>query len=64
MSKYECGPFVYDFPDSCCVFCRHADIFWDYTNGIYMVICDKGNQIDSIEKLVKGCNEIERYEED
>lgn len=24
-----------------CLFCKHcSDIFWDYTNGIYGVICD------------------------
>lgn len=31
----------YVVPESCCLFCKHcSDIFWDYTNGIYMVICD------------------------
>lgn len=24
-----------------CLFCKHcSDIFWDYTNGIYAIICD------------------------
>lgn len=64
MKKYKCGLFTYDFPDSCCVFCTHADIYWDYTNGIYMVTCDRGTNIDSIETLVKGCNNIERYEDE
>lgn len=27
--------------DDDCVFCDHCDaVFWDYTNGIYMVGCD------------------------
>lgn len=64
MKKYECGPFVYNFPDTCCVFCKHADIYWDYTHGIYMVTCDKGTLIDSLGKLAQGCDEIERYEDD
>ena len=28
-----------------CLFCKHCtDIFWDYTNGIYMIICDLGEE--------------------
>lgn len=28
--------------DKDCVFCKHCtDIFWDYTNLIYMIICDE-----------------------
>lgn len=23
-----------------CVFCEHCDVFWDYTNGPYMFLCD------------------------
>lgn len=64
MKNYKCGPFVYTFPDSCCVFCKHSDIFWDYTHGIYTVWCDRGNQIDSLGKLAQGCNEIERDEDE
>lgn len=27
-----------------CVFCKHcADLFWDYSNLIYMIICEKGH---------------------
>jgi hypothetical protein len=27
--------------DNDCVFCKHCtDVFWDYTNLIYMIICD------------------------
>lgn len=40
--KYECGPFKYDLPDHACVFCKHCtDVFWDYSNGIYNLFCDK-----------------------
>lgn len=24
-----------------CIFCDHCDVFWDYTNGPYMLICGK-----------------------
>lgn len=27
--------------DKLCVFCEHCtDVFWDYTNGPYMLFCD------------------------
>ena len=33
-SEYQC-------PDKACVFCDHcSDIFYDYTNGPYMIICE------------------------
>ena len=29
--------------DHDCVFCKHCtDIFWDYTNLIYMLVCELG----------------------
>ena len=32
----------YKCPDKCCLFCKHcSDIFVDYTNGPYMIICEK-----------------------
>ena len=34
-------------PDKHCVFCNHCtDIFWDYTNGPYIVLCDKYHVAD------------------
>lgn len=33
---------IYIAPEKCCLFCKHCDdIVWDYTNGPYMVHCDK-----------------------
>lgn len=30
--------------DRDCVFCKHCySTFWDYTNYIYMIICDEGH---------------------
>lgn len=29
--------------DKDCVFCKHcSDVFWDYTNLIYLILCEKG----------------------
>lgn len=25
--------------DKDCIFCKHCEVFWDYTNGPYMLIC-------------------------
>lgn len=27
--------------DRDCIFCEHCEVFWDYTNGPYMFICNK-----------------------
>lgn len=28
-------------PEKCCLFCKHCDdIWWDYTNGPYMLSCE------------------------
>ena len=39
---YECGHMtVWSMPPTHCVFCKKCrDVFWDYTNGPYMCICD------------------------
>ena len=32
---------LYKLPEEACVFCMFCtDIFWDYTHGIYALICD------------------------
>ena len=28
--------------DKDCIFCKHCDVFWDYTNGPYLLVCDEG----------------------
>jgi hypothetical protein len=44
-----------------CLFCKHnTDIFYDYTNGIYMIICGLGLDDDCIVKAFDGkCNKWE-----
>lgn len=59
MKIYKCGVFTYNFPDSSCAFCRHAEVFWDYTNGIYMCLCEKDHKIESLGKFAEGCNDKE-----
>lgn len=42
MRIFKCANgFSYQCPDNSCLFCDHCtDIFYDYTNGPYMIICD------------------------
>lgn len=47
MKDYICGPFKYTLPETACVFCCHADILWDFSNGIYCIICDKDTSMPS-----------------
>lgn len=41
VKRYECDEYiVYAYPETC-FFCEHCtDIFFDYTNGPYWLICD------------------------
>ena len=39
------GPVIKCKNDKDCLFCDHCtDIFWDYTNGPYMIFCDLGEE--------------------
>lgn len=41
-SIYQCGPFKYQLPKCSCVFCKNCEsVFWDYSHGIYAIICPK-----------------------
>lgn len=44
-----------------CFFCRHCtDIFYDYTNGPYMFICDIDSTSAQIESGLRGeCGDFE-----
>lgn len=40
---YECEYYKVTVPDKSCLFCSNCtDVFWDYTNGPYMFLCDVG----------------------
>ena len=53
---------VFELPDGrkfgahkhSCLFCKHcSDIFWDYANGIYEIICDiNWNDAESMSKNI------------
>lgn len=41
MSPFKCeNGHIYMAFNNSCVFCKHCDLFWDYTNGPYMFLCD------------------------
>lgn len=40
---YECEYYSVKAPSTCCLFCAFcSDVFFDYTNGPYMFLCDMG----------------------
>ena len=43
MAKVKCiTAKTYEVPDKSCLLCEHCtDIFVDFTNGPYLIICDK-----------------------
>jgi len=42
---YECEYYKIRAPKTSCFFCRYCtDIFFDFTNGPYMLMCDKGKE--------------------
>lgn len=44
--------------DNDCVFCSHCtDIFWDYTHGIYALICEL--EREEVNSLIHTCEEFE-----
>lgn len=59
--KYKCGCFMYDLPSKSCVFCQKCDVFYDYSGGIYMLICSDNKSIMENGMWLKGCNERESF---
>ena len=42
MKEYKCEYYSVQAAENSCFFCQHCtDIFFDYTNGPYMFICDE-----------------------
>jgi hypothetical protein len=42
MKEYKCEYYSVQVAENSCFFCQHCtDIFFDYTNGPYMFICDE-----------------------
>ena len=43
LRRYECEFYTVMVPTRHCLFCEHnTDVFWDYTNGPYLFLCDVG----------------------
>lgn len=62
--KYEmqCGR-VFVGRENCCLFCRHCcDIFYD-SGGIYMIMCDISEDVET--KGIQGlCEKFDKTEDD
>ena len=57
----NCGFVGWEVPAKCCCFCEHCnDIFWDFTNGPYMFLCDLEKDYDN----EKGCDFFEQDADD
>ena len=42
MKEYKCEYYSVQAAENSCFFCQHCtDIFFDYTNGPYMFLCDE-----------------------
>lgn len=51
MKEYKCEYYSVQKAENSCFFCQHCtDIFFDYTNGPYMFICDEDAD------TIKGCD--------
>ena len=61
---YECDDYKCDAHPRGCLFCEHCtDVFFDYTNGPYMFICEK--QDGENDPTDKGfCGQCEMFEPD
>jgi hypothetical protein len=47
--------YKYHLPYTACVFCKHCtDIFWDFSGGIYGLICEKNMDIRQIKGNITG----------
>ena len=44
---YECDEYKCDAHPRGCFFCKHStDVFYDFTNGPYMIVCDLQSEHD------------------
>ena len=61
---YECDEYKCDAHPRGCFFCKHnTDVFWDYTNGPYMIICELQKENDQ-DMPTFGCyGECKHFEE-
>ena len=69
MREYKCddpiGPgVVVRAPERACVFCEHCtDVFWDYTNGPYWLLCDIHNDVVEVDGPWGNCPDFQEDKE-
>ena len=65
MREYRCGDEIgvtVRAPENCCLFCKHCtDVFWDYSNGPYMLFC---NIHEDVKKAGGHTGDCKEFEED
>lgn len=61
MKHFQCeSGKIYKLPDKACVFCQSCtDIFWDYTHGIYALVCEKDNKAAEFGNVPCICKDFE-----
>lgn len=62
---YECDEYKCDAHPRGCFFCKHiTDVWWDYTNGPYMIMCELQKE-DEQDLPTYGCfGECKHFDED
>lgn len=56
---------AYGAHEMSCFFCKHCtDIFWDYTNGPYMLMCELPDTDDENQKSAFRDGGCEKFEQD
>lgn len=51
--------------DKCCLFCDHCtDVFWDYENGPYWVVCELDNEHQKEHNAQGKCENFIESEDD
>lgn len=58
--QIEFGPKLINLVDHDCIFCKHCvDMFWDYTHGPYMLLCEL-NEEDQMDEFISCHNQFEK----
>lgn len=61
--RYECDDYACMAHPNGCFFCEHLDdVFWDYTHGPYMFICEQGEEDMTPKGLLGQCQHFKREE--
>lgn len=61
---YECNEYKCDAHPRGCFFCKHStDVWWDFTTGPYMIICELQKENDQDMPTFGCCGECKHFEE-